>query len=209
MIYSMVDNTEVQKRGKQQRGKETKQQLLQTALRLFSEKGYQQVTVDEIVKKSNSSKGSFYLHFSSKHDIFMEKFKEIDEYYIDVFKSLPEKMPIDEKLLLFIHKQMDYIQNVLGKDLMQVIYSNAIITVGDNYFTDIERPLFTILEKLLIKAHEQNEIDDSVTVKAFHFIMMKGLLGCIYHWCMASESYDLQEKSEQFFSVLIRGFINA
>ena len=37
---------------KQQRGEVTKKKILEVALKLFSEKGFNKVTVDEIVKKS-------------------------------------------------------------------------------------------------------------------------------------------------------------
>ena len=44
---------------KQRRGEETKKKILEVALNLFAEKGFNKVTVDEIVKKSATSKGSF------------------------------------------------------------------------------------------------------------------------------------------------------
>lgn len=63
---------------KQMRGKKTQKRILETALTLFTEKGYDNDTVDEICEKSNSSKGSFYQHFSSKSFIFLVKFFEVD-----------------------------------------------------------------------------------------------------------------------------------
>ena len=44
----------------------TKQRILKVAFKLFAEKGYKHVTVDEIIKKARSSKGAFYNHFPSK-----------------------------------------------------------------------------------------------------------------------------------------------
>jgi|SRR5699024_5888571 len=201
----MSKSQEIQRRGKQQRGKQTKKQLLQTALNLFSEKGYQNVTVDEIVEKSNSSKGSFYFHFGSKHSVFMEKFKEIDQYYSDFYRTFPENIPTHDKILLFVGKQMDYIQYELGKDLMKVIYSNAIMTDENKYFTDQDRPLFKILGEILVEGQEKNEIDTSLSVESLKLIIMQGLMGSIYHWCMANETYSLRETSEEFFLSLING----
>ena len=52
-------------------GKEaTRKRILDAASEVFSEKGYHDAAVDDIVKASNSSKGSFYFHFPSKQQIF-------------------------------------------------------------------------------------------------------------------------------------------
>lgn len=49
--------------------REAKRQiLLDAALRMFCDKGYFQVTVDEIARSSGQSKGTFYWHFDSKDD---------------------------------------------------------------------------------------------------------------------------------------------
>jgi AcrR family transcriptional regulator len=84
---------------KQRRGEVTRDKILKTALKLFSQKGYDKVTVDEIVKKTGTSKGSFYQHFSAKSDIFLERFTEVDNYYLEVFHSFPKDMAPNDRSL--------------------------------------------------------------------------------------------------------------
>jgi AcrR family transcriptional regulator len=43
--------------------------IMRAAVRLFSEKGYNSTSVEEIAKASGMAKGSFYKHFSSKEDL--------------------------------------------------------------------------------------------------------------------------------------------
>ncbi|MMZ66194.1 Biofilm operon icaADBC HTH-type negative transcriptional regulator IcaR [compost metagenome] len=43
--------------------------ILENALRLFGEKGYESTTVDEIAKESGLSKPSFYKYFDSKENL--------------------------------------------------------------------------------------------------------------------------------------------
>lgn len=50
---------------------ETRQRILNAAINIFSQKGYHNAKVDEIVEASNSSKGAVYFHFPSKQDIFL------------------------------------------------------------------------------------------------------------------------------------------
>ncbi|WP_199620177.1 FAD-dependent oxidoreductase [Paenibacillus alkalitolerans] len=49
-----------------------RQLVIDTAIRLFAEKGYEQVSVDEIIAISGISKGTFYHYFSSKEDLLHE-----------------------------------------------------------------------------------------------------------------------------------------
>jgi AcrR family transcriptional regulator len=48
---------------------ERKDELIQTAERLFIENGYEQTAVGDIVKAVNVAQGTFYYHFKSKADL--------------------------------------------------------------------------------------------------------------------------------------------
>jgi TetR/AcrR family transcriptional regulator, transcriptional repressor for nem operon len=52
--------------------KDTKQHILSTALILFLQKTYKEVTMKEIVVKTGLSKGAFYHYFKSKELLFKE-----------------------------------------------------------------------------------------------------------------------------------------
>ena len=56
----------------QQRGEETHQHIKEVAQQLFAKNGYDATGVAEICQAARVSKGAFYHHFASKHDIFME-----------------------------------------------------------------------------------------------------------------------------------------
>ncbi|TKH04524.1 helix-turn-helix transcriptional regulator [Peribacillus simplex] len=95
----------IEPRKKQLRGEKTREKILKISLKLFSEKGYDKVTVDEIVKKSGTSKGSFYQHFSAKSDIFLVRFIEVDDYYREVFRSFRRYGRYRE--IIYFHTQID------------------------------------------------------------------------------------------------------
>lgn len=50
----------------------TRQRLLESALEVFSSKGYVNTTVDDLVASAGASRATFYLHFSSKIDILVK-----------------------------------------------------------------------------------------------------------------------------------------
>jgi TetR/AcrR family transcriptional repressor of nem operon len=51
------------------RKEETRDRILETASRLFQEKGVDGVGVDEIMRESGLTHGGFYAHFSNKEDL--------------------------------------------------------------------------------------------------------------------------------------------
>ena len=55
--------------GVEQKKEQKKEGLLEAAYQLFLEKGVNKTSVDEIVKKANVAKGTFYLYFKDKYDI--------------------------------------------------------------------------------------------------------------------------------------------
>jgi AcrR family transcriptional regulator len=60
----------------QTRSEETRGRIVQSALKLFAEKGYDATGVAEVCKSSGVSKGAFYHHFPSKQAVFLELLQE-------------------------------------------------------------------------------------------------------------------------------------
>ncbi len=61
---------------------ETRDRILEAAVIVFASKGYHDTKVDDIVRDSDTSKGSFYFYFPSKKDIFLalvDKFADLLE----------------------------------------------------------------------------------------------------------------------------------
>lgn len=92
---------------------ERKQLIVQSALKVFCEKGYDGATINDIVKKAKCSHGLFYHYFDTKKDIFdtvMEKRgKNMMDFLDEVLK---EKDCYVDKL----HKLTEYTFDNMKKD---------------------------------------------------------------------------------------------
>jgi AcrR family transcriptional regulator len=51
-------------------GEETKESLIEAAIKLFEEQGYHSTKVSDIVREAGVAQGTFYLYFKSKEDMF-------------------------------------------------------------------------------------------------------------------------------------------
>lgn len=190
---------------KQARGEKTQKKILETGLRLFAKKGFDKVTVDEICKESSTSKGSFYQHFSSKSTLFLVKFSEADEHYMQVFNSLPKEMDIYKKIELFVHEVMCFLNDHMGKELMKVIYSSALLSKEHTYFLNKDRGLTIILRSLAEEVYRDYPRASEQQVEDLLTLMNQSMMGMIYHWGVSQCERTLQDLSKYMISILVAG----
>lgn len=70
--------TALDRLNKTQQQQDTRRKILESAARVFSEKGFYRSVVDDIVKASGTSKGAVYFYFESKEQIFLS----LVEHYV-------------------------------------------------------------------------------------------------------------------------------
>ena len=65
-----------------------KQEIILIAVELFSKKGYEHTSVEEIAKESGMAKGSFYKYFQSKDDLLFEVFSQLPKQFKEGLKNI-------------------------------------------------------------------------------------------------------------------------
>lgn len=86
----------------------TKDRILESALTLFSEKGYDGVGVDLIAENAGIKGPSLYKHFKGKEDILDSLIEKVEGYYQENFGSVnnPGKIPssMDELITMSLKR---------------------------------------------------------------------------------------------------------
>ena len=70
---------------KQARSKQTKEKIVQSAINLFQERGYEGTTSNEIAAAAGVSVGSFYVYFTDKRQLLLTIFDRLAD---EMFKSI-------------------------------------------------------------------------------------------------------------------------
>ncbi len=195
----------INQKNKQSRGKKTQKRILETALKLFTEKGYDNVTVEDICEVSESSKGSFYQHFTSKSTIFLVKFFEVDDYYVQVIEKLPEDIDVYEKISIFFHEAMCVINDHMGKDLMKVIYSSAPLSKEHTYFLNKDRELTRIFISFAKEIQRKQPIDSASQIEDLLMMMNQTMMGAIYYWIVSQDDRSLPDSAQYITNTMIKG----
>lgn len=84
---------------KQARSKQTKEKIVQAAIQLFQERGYEKTTSNDIASKAGVSVGSFYVYFTDKRQLLLTIFDRLaDELYKNIFDGLKPEHLFDSDL---------------------------------------------------------------------------------------------------------------
>jgi TetR/AcrR family transcriptional regulator, transcriptional repressor for nem operon len=131
--------------------KNTKQHILKSAVELFLQKTYKEVTMKEIVEKTGLSKGAFYHYFQSKEQLFKEV---LDTFLTSSMEVKWDTYP-QNSLKDFINRILAFSHEVLLK--MQMGMDQAFdLNYFSLYFDGLK--LFPDFQTTLSK-HQQDELN--------------------------------------------------
>lgn len=84
---------------KQARSRQTKEKIVQAAITLFQERGYEKTTSNDIAAEAGVSVGSFYVYFTDKRQLLLTIFDRLaDDLYKNVFDGLKAEHLFDADL---------------------------------------------------------------------------------------------------------------
>jgi len=81
---------------KKMKEKERERELLLKAKTLFSEKGFYRTSVSDIVESLGIARGTFYLYFRNKDDIYRRVLEKLVNEISSSLKVLPEDSPLEQ-----------------------------------------------------------------------------------------------------------------
>ena len=138
----------------------TKQDILNTAMRLFAEKGLENVKVEDVVKEVGVTRGAFYHYFKSREELIagvMYKSFECDNPYLlaDKQKGLNalEKLRFAAKHSL--RSKLNMSDSVIAQ--MKKLANNPIIFKNEMIFQGTV--MATYIEKLLIEGNKDGSMN--------------------------------------------------
>ena len=182
---------ERRKREKQNR----KNAILKAARRLFFENGFRLVTVDSIAKKAELSKGSIYLYFKSKEEIYTNiLLSDIDNFHENFKDLLQGTSGASEAIAKFAMIYVDLFLNdhELFRILMTfMLHTNAMNLPDDlnNHIIKSTNKNINTIEEILRYGIERGEFSPALNIRLSRNALWGMLNGIIsLHLFTGSES---------------------
>lgn len=88
----------------EEKKKRVKDRIVSAAWELFYEKGYDATTVDDIIRLSDTSKGSFYYYFDGKDALLNTLSTVLDDLYLSLKEEMDPYMDSFEKLMFLNYR---------------------------------------------------------------------------------------------------------
>ena len=115
---------------------DTKQRILLEALRLFSKRGYDAVSVEQIASAVGIKAPSLYKHYKSKKDIFDAIFEDTAKRYEEFIQTI--SIPVTDS-----KQDVVVFENITAEDLVQKVKSLIEYSLHDEYISKF-RKMMTI-----------------------------------------------------------------
>jgi len=129
---------------------DTKEKILTTAYTLFSLKGFESCSMNDIAKEANVNKASIYYHFPSKEGVYEAVIKGILEgFYQRVFTAVTKEQTPQDKLYAFIYA---FGENFKNNQHMAPLMLRELASNGENLSADVKAILarnMTLLQSIL------------------------------------------------------------
>lgn len=134
--------------------------ILETARKVFVEKGFKKVTMKDIVEACDISRGGLYLYFENTSQIFLEVMRLESQEADDVFSdSITEDATAADILILFLQEQKKELlrkSDTLTQAIYEFYFQNQ-LSKKDNILKRQFDSAVKIIEKLIETGVENGE----------------------------------------------------
>lgn len=181
----------------------TKGKIITAAWDLFYEQGYEDTTVEEIIEKSGTSKGSFYHYFEGKDALLGSLSYIFDEEYSRLCETLDETMSAFDTLLYLNFRLFCVIEERIDIDLLTRLYSTQLVTKGEKHLLDNKRLYYKLLRKIVQQGQTSGEIRDDMSAGEIVKLYAMSERALIYDWCLYNGEYSLSQNAKKLMPILI------
>ena len=192
-----------------------KNQILDCAKKIFSDKGYYEAYVEDVIKEARVGKGTFYRYFKNKEDLFIALLiKFLDEWEEMASIGLSEFKPenIHDLFKLLIQRSFRFFQQ--NEDLCNIYLrvGPGLNKIFEPYMVKFEQKMLDyiigyieqglklglMLEDLDVELAANMTAGAFLRVDYYYFVLKKS---------MGSGPADIEKMAEDFYRIIMRGII--
>ena len=194
---------------KEQEREARKKDILEAAMILFSEKDFHEVTVDEIAEQVGLSKGTLYLYFENKENLFFSIIQEkTEELFIRLQSSIQRDASYLVRLEHLIRAYLSFFEEY--KSYFKIIHSEKSRMDDKEHYRFKEHMVKSfydyedLLRRFIMEGQKQKlfrEMAPELITKA-----LQGLLNSFTFQCIFKESdHSLVEETPNVLDIFLNG----
>lgn len=139
--------------------RERRTAILAAAQALFGRYGYRRTAIDDIAREAGIAKGTVYLYFKSKEEIFRALCQQLIERVLETAETACHgDMPIAERLRRLLAAKFDYLFELVHGSAHARELIDAKNRLSVDLFTQGDRRYLRLLTAVIAEAAERGEL---------------------------------------------------
>lgn len=184
----------------------TKSRIVKAAWNLFYKNGYDNTTVEDIIKLSKTSKGTFYHYFKGKDALLSTLSDLFDQKYEEINNTLDQSLSSRDKLLLLNHELFYMIETSIDMNLLASLYSSQLVTKDNRSLLDDDRYYFQLITEIIAAGIDTGEFSWTSTVDGLVKIYTMYERALLYDWALCEGKYSLSAYSDKLLPHVLDNF---
>ncbi len=181
----------------------TKSRILDAALNIFSQKGYYDTRLDEIVDESHTSKGSIYFHFPNKERLFLAL---VDQFADLLERRVTTAIVPEEKGIARVRIALETTLNTFGQyrrpAKILLVQAVGLGSPFEKKRNEVNDRFANLIETYLLEAIEVGDIPP-VDTEVVSYAWMGAIYGVVIRWVYTGEP-EPDRIMETLLPVLLR-----
>ena len=184
---------------------EMRAKIQSTALSLFNQEGFENVSVEEIAQAAGCSVGNIYHYFKSKDELAIQVPQMVDRAYTELEKAyLADKTTSGrDKLLDFVGKSLEISarDEVLYKAFVHGLRypEQGVLQKSD------KRVYYRVLRELVEQCRQEGSIHPSHDPDEIVEELVVLHRGTLFEWRIYQEGFDVARQGRRMADALLRG----
>ena len=120
-----------------------KEDIVEASIKLIEQKGYEKTSVSQIVQEAGVAQGTFYLYFSTKHELVVEIAEKILSEQFELLKQrVEQEKPKSSQKFIEILVETTYTTTKNRKKIIHVLYSGMFLLDSFHKWEEVYRPYY-------------------------------------------------------------------
>ncbi|WBU48339.1 multidrug efflux transporter transcriptional repressor AcrR [Kosakonia pseudosacchari] len=193
-----------------QQALETRQHILDVAMRLFSQNGVSATSLAEIAQAAGVTRGAIYWHFKNKSDLFSEIWELSESSISDLETEYRAKFPGDP--LSVLREILVYILEATVVEerrrlMMEIIFHKCEFVGEMTIVQEAQRNLclesYDRIELTLRECMQAKLLPDNLLTRRVAVLIRAYISGIMENWLFAPQSFDLKKEARDYVSILL------
>jgi AcrR family transcriptional regulator len=209
----MSDVTVTRAEPRRRRKAERPHEILEAAFAEFSRNGYATTTLEQIAERAGVTKGTIYVYFESKEQLFITMVRGLMKVTLDILQEMLETHQGSTADLLraqfsFIYQHI--VEDRRRREMARLLIAEAsrFPALTDRYQEEVHRPCMEFLEKTIQRGLDRGEFRASAVTECPLVIIAP--IALVDTWIMMFDDrhpLDLKTYFDAHIELVIRGLL--